>query len=55
MDAPIVLINVFSVPQGQEEEFTKMWTEALEFIKHEPGFIDANLHRSLEPNARFHF
>ncbi|HEY9847786.1 MAG TPA: antibiotic biosynthesis monooxygenase, partial [Candidatus Caenarcaniphilales bacterium] len=28
---------------------------ALELIKNEPGFIDANLHRSLEPNARFQF
>jgi heme-degrading monooxygenase HmoA len=55
MDAPIVLINVFSVVQGQEEEFAQMWTEALEFIKNEPGFIDAKLHRSLEPNARFKF
>lgn len=55
MDAPIVLINVFSVPPGKEEEFAKMWTEALELIKNEPGFIDANLHRSLDSNARFQF
>jgi heme-degrading monooxygenase HmoA len=55
MDAPVVLINLFSVPQGKEEEFAKMWAEALEFIKNEPGFIDANLHRSLDPNAKFQF
>jgi heme-degrading monooxygenase HmoA len=55
MDAPIVLINVFSVEQGKEEEFAKMWTEALALIKNEPGFIDTNLHRSLDPNARFQF
>ncbi|GAA6621558.1 antibiotic biosynthesis monooxygenase family protein [Scytonema sp. NUACC26] len=55
MTVPVVLINLFSVPQGKEEEFAKMWTEALEFIKNEPGFIDANLHRSLDPNAQFQF
>ncbi len=32
-----------------------MWAEVLDFIKNEPGFIDANLHRSLDPNARFQF
>ncbi|MBW4636052.1 MAG: antibiotic biosynthesis monooxygenase [Iphinoe sp. HA4291-MV1] len=30
-------------------------TEALEFIKNEPGFIDAKLYRSLDPNAQFQF
>ena len=55
MDVPVVLINMFSVEQGKEEEFAKMWAEALEFIKNEPGFIDANLHRSLDPNVQFQF
>lgn len=55
MATPVVLINLFSVPQDKEEEFAKMWTEALELIKNEPGFINANLHRSLDPNARFQF
>ena len=55
MNAPVVLINLFSVPPGQEEEFAKMWAEALDFIENQPGFIDANLHRSLDPNARFQF
>jgi quinol monooxygenase YgiN len=32
-----------------------MWTEALEFIKNEPGCIDAKLHRSLDPDTRFQF
>lgn len=54
MAAPVVLINLFSVPQGKEE-FARMWTQALEFIKNEPGFVDANLHRSLDPNSQFQF
>lgn len=55
MDVPVVLLNLFSVEQGKEEEFAQMWTKALESIKNEPGFINANLHRSLDPNARFQF
>lgn len=55
MNTPVVLINLFLVLQGKEEEFAKMWTEALDLIKNEPGFIDANLYRSLDPNARFQF
>ncbi|MBW4447614.1 MAG: antibiotic biosynthesis monooxygenase [Spirirestis rafaelensis WJT71-NPBG6] len=55
MSSPVVLINVFSVPQGSEEQFIKVWTEALELMKNEPGFIDAKLHRSLEKDARFQF
>ncbi|MBD3887573.1 antibiotic biosynthesis monooxygenase [Phormidium tenue FACHB-886] len=55
MNTSVVLINLFSVPQGREEEFANLWTEALELIKNEPGFIDANLHRSLDSNAQFQF
>jgi heme oxygenase (mycobilin-producing) len=55
MQSSVVLINVFSVPQSSEEQFIKVWTEALEFMKNEPGFIDAKLHRSLDPDARFQF
>jgi hypothetical protein len=31
MNAPVVLINLFSVPPGKEE-FAKMWAEALDFM-----------------------
>ncbi|MBD2074598.1 antibiotic biosynthesis monooxygenase [Phormidium sp. FACHB-592] len=55
MTAPVVLINVFSVPPHQEAAFINLWTEALERSKNEPGFIDAKLHKSLDPNARFEF
>ena len=55
MSSPVVLINVFSVPQGSEEQFIKFWTEALELMKNEPGFINAKLHRSLEKDTRFQF
>ena len=55
MQSALVLINVFSVPKGNEEEFLKMWKETAQEMKNQPGFIDTKLHRSLDENARFEF
>lgn len=55
MQSPVVLINVFSVPKGEEEVFLNVWTAALELMKNEPGLIEAKLHRSLDLEARFQF
>ena len=55
MQSPVVLINVFSVPKGMEDEFIKMWNETAQEMKKQPGFIDTKLHRSLDENARFEF
>jgi heme oxygenase (mycobilin-producing) len=52
---PVVLINVFSVPKGQEEEFLQRWGKHAEALIHEPGFIRTKLHRSLDPEAQFNF
>ncbi|MES4784958.1 MAG: hypothetical protein C4294_03165, partial [Nitrospiraceae bacterium] len=55
MSSPVVLINVFSVPQGKEEEFYRWWIGVKENITKEPGFVSGELHRSLKPDARFNF
>ncbi|NMF66173.1 antibiotic biosynthesis monooxygenase family protein [Brasilonema octagenarum] len=55
MTSPVTLINVFAVPQGKEAEFIKTWNETGQSLKNASGFIDAKLHRSLDPNARFQF
>ncbi|MBW4599312.1 MAG: antibiotic biosynthesis monooxygenase [Calothrix sp. FI2-JRJ7] len=55
MASSVVLINVFTVPQGKEDEFIKIWNETGQFLKNASGFIDAKLHRSLDANARFQF
>ena len=55
MDSSVVLINVFSVPQGVESEFLDKWYQIAELMKNEPGFIETKLHRSLDPTARFQF
>jgi heme oxygenase (mycobilin-producing) len=55
MNPPVVLINVFSVPRGKEDEFVAWWKEVSEGMKKQPGFLDARLHRSLKPDDRFQF
>lgn len=55
MTSPVTLINVFAVPQGREAEFIQIWNKTGQSLKNASGFIDAKLHRSLDPNARFQF
>lgn len=55
MSSPAVLINVFEVPVGKEDEFIDWWKRSSEALRQEPGFIDARLHRNLKLGARFQF
>jgi len=51
----VTLINVFSVPQGQEDEFVKWWLVVKAEITKQPGFISGKFHQSLKPDNRFNF
>lgn len=51
--AEVVLINLFEVPKGQEENAIAAWTQARDFLKAEPGYVTAALHRALAPDARY--
>lgn len=51
----VTLINVFTVSQGQESEFIKLWDETALLMKSQPGFISTKLHRSIRPDAEFSF
>ena len=53
--APVVLINVFEVEAGREEDFLERWEAADAFMKRQQGFLRTALHRSLGPDARFRF
>lgn len=55
VDEPVVLINAFEVPPGDDEEFVAAWEHAKELLRTQPGFIDAALHRSLGPDAEFRY
>ena len=50
-----ILINVFEVPEGRDEEFLAGWEEAKRFMERQPGYVSTALHRSLDPAARFRY
>ena len=49
----VVLINVFEVPPGAEEEAIRWWEAARDFLARQPGYVSTRLHRALRPDARF--
>lgn len=45
----VTLVNVFTVDPKDQERFVEHWQQATEeVIRHLPGFISANVHRSLD-------
>ena len=53
--AQAVLINVFEVPEGRDDEFLAGWEEAKRFMEQQPGYVSTALHRSLDHKARFRY
>ena len=52
----IVLINPFKVPQETPDEgFLAGWQRAADYLRKQPGFVDARLHRAVSPDPRFRF
>ena len=49
-DAPVVtLINVFTVDPADQHRLVELWQRATdEVMRHLPGFVSANVHRSLD-------
>jgi quinol monooxygenase YgiN len=49
-DAPVVtLINVFTVDPANQQRLVELWQRATdEVMRHLPGFVSANVHRSLD-------
>ena len=52
---PLVLINPFEVPAGEDENFIRGWESARDYLQTQPGYVDTALHRSLSPDADFRF
>jgi heme-degrading monooxygenase HmoA len=46
---------MFEVSSGFEQEFVEWWKQCTEVLRKEPGFIDAQLHRSVHSENRFAF
>ena len=52
-DAPITLINVFTMSSDDVDAFMRAWTDDAAFMKRQPGFIRTQLHRGTQGSASF--
>ena len=52
--ANIIVINPFEVPNGNEEQAIESWDTFAEYFRRQPGYISGKLHRSIDPDSRFH-
>lgn len=50
---PIVLMNTFSIAPDDAEQFLEVWREAAAYMKRQPGFISAQLHRGIAGSGAF--
>jgi heme oxygenase (mycobilin-producing) len=55
MTEPVILINAFEVPEGQDDAFVRGWEGARDFLSRQDGYVSSSLHRSLSPDADFRF
>jgi len=44
---PVVLVNVFTLNQADEQSFLQNWQDDAMFMKQQPGFISTQLHRAI--------
>jgi heme-degrading monooxygenase HmoA len=50
---PIVLINQFTVPPEEADDFVAAWADDASFMKQQPGFISAQLYRGTAGSGAF--
>jgi heme-degrading monooxygenase HmoA len=43
----VVLVNVFTLDQADEQTFLQAWQNDAAFMKQQPGFISTQLHRAI--------
>lgn len=44
---PVVLVNTFFVPEGEAEKVLELWQDDALYMKRQPGYISAQLHRGV--------
>ena len=52
-NAPVILINPFTVPEGKLDEAIAFWEAGRDFLAQQPGYISTKLHQSLAPDAHY--
>ena len=51
--SPVILVNVFTLDQADEQTFLKVWQDDAAFMKRQPGFISTQLHRAIGENPTY--
>jgi heme-degrading monooxygenase HmoA len=44
---PVMLVNLFTLDKADEQSFLQVWQDDAAFMKRQPGFISARLHRAI--------
>ncbi|MEM7444400.1 MAG: antibiotic biosynthesis monooxygenase family protein [Pseudomonadota bacterium] len=52
-EGPIVLINLFTVAESDEQALLDAWAHDAAFMKTQPGYISTQLHRGLAGSSTF--
>lgn len=52
-DAPVVLVNVFTVDPNEADGVVDAWTNDAAFMKQQPGYISTQLHRGIGASNTF--
>jgi heme-degrading monooxygenase HmoA len=55
MTEPVVLINAFEVPAGEDETFLEGWERTRDFLATQDGYLSTRLHQSISSEADFRF
>lgn len=50
---PVILINQFTVKPEESDQLIAAWTQDALFLKQQPGFISAQLHRGIAGSSVF--
>jgi heme-degrading monooxygenase HmoA len=51
--SPVVLVNLFTLDNAEEETFLEVWQDDAVFMKRQPGFISTQLHRAIGESATY--
>jgi len=52
-EGPVVLINLFTVAEGDAFGFVEAWRDDAAYFRRQPGFISAQLHEGLGGTAAY--
>lgn len=55
MSENVTIINPIEVPADREADALAIWDRYAAYFSKQPGYVRTKLHRSMDPNAKFHY